>query len=254
MRLRLSSLAAATCLAVFPIAAHAESGVGVSLEGSRASMRRQNRIAKAESYSFLRTPAQVRRFVDDGRLVPLAGNADYDVIASYPYARGVVRSFVERIAADYHDACNERLVVTSLTRPVTRQPRNASPLSVHPAGMAVDLRVSRRAACSRWLRRELLSLEERGVLDATLEHAPLHFHIAVFPEAYVTLEGEFAADSAEAEAAQLATATAAFLEQLTPPDLDPEIVTPEPAAEPAHGSLLTRVAALVALLFLPILV
>src|SRR5690606_660185 len=125
----------------------ASSEVSVTLRGSRASMLRQNRIAKEEAYSFLRTTKQVRSSVEDGSLVPLDGNEDYQVIAGHPFARPVVRAFVERLSAGYHEACGEQLVVTSLTRPAGRQPRNASPLSVHPAGMAVDLRVSRDAGC-----------------------------------------------------------------------------------------------------------
>jgi hypothetical protein len=188
---RLSTLTLAVCItaasavAASPaLAAPAGDDVAITLNGSRASMLRQNRIAKQELYSFLRTPTQVLRFVDDGYLVHLTGNADYAVIAGYPYARPVVRSFIERLSADYRSACGERLVVTSLTRPSTRQPRNASPLSVHPAGMAVDLRVSARAACRDWLSQELLTLEERGVLDATREYNPPHFHVAVFPSPF----------------------------------------------------------------------
>jgi hypothetical protein len=190
------------CLAAGPAAAHARD-VDVTLQGSRGSMTRQNQIARDLRYSFLRTPAQVQAYVDHGHLVPLPGNGDYAVIAGYPYARPVVRSFIERLAADYRDSCGERLVVTSLTRPSTRQPRNASPLSVHPAGMAVDLRVSARSECRAWLMRELLVLEERGVLDATLERKPPHFHVAVFPLAYEAYEHGIVADSVVAESIRL---------------------------------------------------
>jgi hypothetical protein len=177
--------------------------VSVSLSGSRASMQRQNRIAKEEQYSFLRTPAQVRSYVDHGRLVEVEGNTDYDVIAGYPFARPVVRAFVERLAARYRAACGEKLVVTSLTRPSTRQPGNASPLSVHPAGMAVDLRVSRTASCRGWLEAELLELEDMGLLDATLERNPPHFHVAVFPAPFSEYD-QVLADEEAAEAARRA--------------------------------------------------
>lgn len=209
---RFSPLALAVCLIAAPALLHAE--VEITLDGSRASMLRQNRIAKLEQYSFLRTPTQVLRFVDSGYLVELAGNHDYRVIAGYPYARPVVRSFVERLAADYRSACGEQLVVTSLTRPAARQPSNASALSVHPAGMAVDLRVSARTACRTWLMSELLELEERGLVDGTLERRPPHFHVAVFPGPYQaydqTRRAEEAADEAvrRLEAASAARAAA----------------------------------------------
>ncbi len=156
-----------------------------SLRGSRSTMRRQNAVARQHDYSFLRTSAQVSRFVDLGLLVKLPGNGDYELArVSYPYARPAVKLFVERLAAQYHDACGERLVVTSLTRPEAKQPRNASDLSVHPAGMAVDLRVSRRADCRKWLESTLLSLERQRVIDATRERYPPHYHVAIFPQPY----------------------------------------------------------------------
>ena len=169
--LRISPLLLAACLLAGPVIASAE--VNVTLSGSRASMLRQNRIAKEESFSFLRTPTQVKAYVENGYLVPLEGSDTYRVIAGYPFARPVVRSFVERLSSKYAAACGEQLVVTSLTRPSGRQPRNASPLSVHPAGMAVDLRVSRDAGCRAWLSAELLEMETMGLIDATLERSPL---------------------------------------------------------------------------------
>jgi nucleoid-associated protein YgaU len=50
--------------------------------------------------------------------------------------------------------------------------------------MAADLRRSRRVKCRRWLEATLMTLERRGVVEATYEARPPHFHVAVFPEAY----------------------------------------------------------------------
>jgi hypothetical protein len=204
---RASALILAAGLGVAPLAVTpapaAASDVSVTLSGSRASMLRQNRIARDESFTFLRTTAQIRAYVENGYLVPVPGNADYAVIAGHPYARPVVRQFVERLGSDYRAACGERLVVTSLTRPSTRQPRNASPLSVHPAGMAVDLRYPANPTCRSWLAGELLRLEQAGVLDATLERNPPHFHVAVFPAPYELHEQRIAGDSISAEAVRL---------------------------------------------------
>jgi LysM repeat protein len=156
-----------------------------TLKGSPQAMQRQNRIAIQHDYTFLRTASQVRQFAAAGHLVQLPGNADYALASvSYPYARPAVKLFVERLAAQYRSACGEKLVVTSLTRPMSEQPHNASALSVHPAGMAVDLRVSGRAACRNWLERTLMSLERQGVLDAIREYRPPHYHVALFPEQY----------------------------------------------------------------------
>ena len=163
----------------------AAASAAVGLGGSRSSMRRQHSVAKKNNFTFLRNSRQVREFVRKERLVRLVGNEDYLVgEVQFPYARDGVKLFVERISAQYHAATGDRLVVTSLTRPMSRQPRNASPLSVHPAGMAVDFRVPRRQADRLWLERALLSLEDRSVLDATRERHPAHYHVAVFPREY----------------------------------------------------------------------
>jgi LysM repeat protein len=156
-----------------------------TLRGSQHAMQKQNRVAHQHDYTFLQTSADVRRFIDLGLLVELPGNDDYELAkVSHPYARPAVKLFVERLATQYRAACGEKLVITSLTRPVREQPRNASDLSVHPAGMAVDLRVSGRAACRVWLERTLMSLERQGVLDAIRERNPPHYHVALFPEQY----------------------------------------------------------------------
>lgn len=148
-------------------------------------MLRQHRVAKKNNFTFLRTSRQVREFIRKERLVRLTGNGDYVVSrVSFPYARDAVKLFVERLARQYHQATGDRLVVTSLTRPMSRQPRNASPLSVHPTGMAVDFRTPKKEAHRLWLERALLALEDRNVLDATRERRPAHYHVAVFPREY----------------------------------------------------------------------
>lgn len=158
-----------------------------ALKGSRTAMRKQNHIAQNQDYSFLRTTSDVRRFVEKGLLVPVRGTSALKLAdVSFPYARPAVKTFVDRLAPQYKDACGEKLVVTSLTRPLSRQPRNASDLSVHPTGMALDLRAPRRTSCRRWLERTLLSLEGKGVLDATRERRPAHYHVAIFPAAYLS--------------------------------------------------------------------
>lgn len=156
------------------------------LRGSLWSMQRQYQVARANDFTFLRNTRQVREFVRENRLVRLSGNAHYSVKrgVSFPYARPAIKLFVERLAEEFHAYTGEKLVVTSLTRPVSRQPRNASELSVHPAGMAVDFRIPRKRAHQLWLERALLELEDAIVLDVTKERKPAHYHVAVFPREY----------------------------------------------------------------------
>jgi hypothetical protein len=173
------------------------------LGGSITSMRHQHGVAVEQQYTFLKTPAQVREFVEKGRLVELVGNVDYALNkVSFPYARAEVRTFVEHLAADYRAATGEPLVVTSLTRPDALQPRNAHQLSVHPAGMAVDFRVPDAASHRNWLEKALLDLETKGLIDATRERYPPHYHVAVFAEPYTAY-----AKKRDAAAAVVAAAT-----------------------------------------------
>jgi LysM repeat protein len=155
------------------------------LKGSRTAMRKQNTVAQKQDYTFLRTSSDVRRFVSSGYLVPVKGTESLKLAnVSFPYARPAVKTFAERLASQYRSACGNKLVVTSLTRPLSRQPSNASDLSVHPAGMALDIRVSDSRSCRKWLENTLVSLEKKGVLEATRERYPAHYHVAVFPSAY----------------------------------------------------------------------
>ncbi|MEX0911854.1 MAG: DUF5715 family protein [Gemmatimonadota bacterium] len=168
-----------------PAGLHAEDFV--SLRGSPASMQQQNRVAKQLGLDFYRSPAEIRQAAAQGVLTELEGNDDYEVagFVSYPYLHPALALFVERLARQYREACGQKLVVTSGVRPTSGQPANSHALSVHPAGMAVDLRVSDRRSCRDWMDNALLNLEREGVLNGTREYRPPHYHVAVYPSEYV---------------------------------------------------------------------
>jgi hypothetical protein len=166
--------------------------VETTLRGSPASMERQHRVAVEGGYTFVGTLEEMELLAAEGHLVEVPGGPDYEVMDwVFPYALPEVRRFVEYFAARYRQACGEPLVVTSLTRPFSEQPRNAHQLSVHPAGMAVDLRISQTPACRQYLEASLLEMEDAGLLDITRERAPPHYHIAIFPETFTAYAGAF---------------------------------------------------------------
>jgi hypothetical protein len=170
-------------------AALAEHDVAVELRGSPESMARQHAVAVAAELSFVGTLEEMELLAAAGELVPIYGGRHYEVMDwVFPYGIPAVRRFVERLAFEYREACGETLVVTSLTRPFSEQPRNAHQLSVHPAGMAVDLRVPETPECRGFLDVRLVEKEAAGLLDATHERSPPHFHVAVFPEPYAQWE------------------------------------------------------------------
>lgn len=171
-------LAAALALGAAPAGAQ-------SLAGSRASIDRMYSHARAADLTFYRTPIGVRGAARDGGLVRMSGNGDYRLAGvSYPYALGSTRTFVQRLGAQYRQVCGEKLVITSGVRPTTLRLANSTDRSVHPTGMAVDIRKPRGGRCLAWLRETLLYLEGQGVIEATEERRPPHFHIAVFPAPY----------------------------------------------------------------------
>lgn len=215
---QLNSRALALALAGVAATVVSHPALASTLHGSHSSMVHQHAVAVNLDYSFVRTPAQLRELVADSALQRVSSTSDLELSGvSYPFARPAVRDFVEWLAAEYHAAMGAPLVVTSLTRPTSRQPRNASPLSVHPAGMAVDLRIPASASALRWLEHKLLSLEQAGVVDVTREQHPAHLHVAVFPEQYA----RFAAQHSPKIAAEM-----------------PEPATPAPtiAASPVMSS------------------
>ncbi len=152
-----------------------------SLRGSQASVDHLYLVARASGLQFHANVRSARRAVAAGEFVPLSGNNDYTPKSSMslPYATVEVRSYIEHLAAEYHAACGERLVVTSALRPMSRRPRNGSVKSVHPTGIAVDVRKPKRRLCRDWLRQLLLQHEREGTIEATEEFRPPHFHIVV---------------------------------------------------------------------------
>jgi LysM repeat protein len=193
-----------------------------------------------------------------------AGNRDLSMISinenltlervKFPFVLPATLAFADSFAVAYRTGCGERLVVTSGARPEAEQPRNASPKSVHPTGMAVDFRKPRTAPCLAWMRTNLLALENRHLIEATEEMHPPHFHVAVLTQPNA-MYGAFASNApALAPKTGVRTGAAAGevalsprLPQTTPPPAPTATTAPTtttPAAAPnAAGSKTYRVRA-----------
>lgn len=157
-----------------------------SLRGSRTSMQRQHQIAVDDGFTFLQASQVITSFVENGQLETVYASRHMELHdVSNPYARPAVKLLLDRLSPQYYAACGEKLTVTSLVRPLNRQPSNAASNSVHPTGMAVDLRLAPWGKCRSWLEKTLLSLEGAGLLDVTRERNPPHYHVAVFTAPYV---------------------------------------------------------------------
>jgi hypothetical protein len=219
------------------VAMSAAAKPSVTMRGSPASMERQYANAVEADFTFAETPAAVDELVTKGRLVRLTGGADYMLAkVSYPYTRPEVKTFVENLSAEYRKGCGEQLVVTSLTRPRTEQPGNAHKLSVHPAGMAVDFRISRNSKCQKWFEKALLAFEEKNLLDATRERNPPHYHVAVFTRAYASY-------AARQKPAERPSPSPTVLRPQPMPEKPSAPAAAPPAAEPGRTAPTQRAAA-----------
>jgi LysM repeat protein len=149
------------------------------LRGSRESVELMYTRAIAVGLDFLKTPDEVYNAAISGRLKMINFTDDLALEeARYPFVLPQTLDFITQLAEQYHAQCGERLTVTSGARPVDQQPRNAVRESVHPTGMAVDFHRPAEP-CLSWLRSALVQLEDRGVIEATEERRPPHFHVAV---------------------------------------------------------------------------
>lgn len=169
-------------LSVSLVAALAPVAGAQTLLGSHAAVERAYLYAKRRGLEFNATKVDVRRGVKDGDYVRLSSNANFRLKGvAMPFVRPATRAFVIDLADRYREACHAQMVVTSAIRPEAQQRRlkNGVALSVHPTGMAVDLRVP-RGKCRTWLRNELLADERDGLIDATEERHPAHLHVIVF--------------------------------------------------------------------------
>jgi hypothetical protein len=151
------------------------------LRGSKASVQKMWDFAVDHGLTFYRTPADIDKAVAEGKLVQLTGDSTYELSrgVGFSYATREARQFMLAFAPQYLAACGTPLMVTSAARPTSRQPRNSNPYSVHPTGIAIDLRRPPAGTCQRWLRGALAELEDQGYVEATEERHPVHVHVAV---------------------------------------------------------------------------
>jgi LysM repeat protein len=158
-----------------------------TLKGSRTSIDKQYRTAMSYGLTFVKSASGLNSAIGANQLIRVTPDRYMDLHdVSYPYAVPGTQLFLSRLSSQYYSMCNEKLTVTSLLRPRDRQPANSVAHSVHPTGMAVDLRIPKTNKCRVWLENTLLSLERENVVDVTRERYPPHYHVAVYAEHYET--------------------------------------------------------------------
>lgn len=153
-----------------------------TLRGSKAAVDNAYLRAKRDGLAFARSRREIERGARAGEYVALARSSSTYRLhgVTTPYVRPATRDFVASFGAAYARRCGEPMTVTSAMRPTSLHLANSVEKTVHPTGMAVDLRAPRSAGCRAWMRTSLLGLEAQGVVNATEEHRPAHFHVVVY--------------------------------------------------------------------------
>lgn len=200
-----------------------------SLRGSQSSVQKMYTRAVQNDLDFFYSSKGIYESVRDGelKLISITNDLTLEKV-SYPFVLPRTLDVLNVFAKQYRSACGERLVVTSAARPRNKQPRNASPKSVHPTGMAIDFRRP-DGPCLTYMRQQLVALEKLGILEATEERRPVHFHVAVLQR------GRFAPAApaiATATTPAVTVPTATTIEPATTADSASGIVEPSPVEKP----------------------
>jgi hypothetical protein len=153
-----------------------------ALRGSKAAVDHAYSRAKRDGLAFARSRREIERGAREGEYVRLSRSSGAYRLrgVTVPYVRPATRAFVASFGASYRRSCGEPLTVTSAMRPTSMHLANSVQKTVHPTGMAVDLRAPRRTRCRTWMRSALVGLERQGVINATEERHPAHFHVVVY--------------------------------------------------------------------------
>lgn len=152
----------------------------VSLVGGETTTSlQQYEYAKQQNLSIMETEATYQHAILRGYFVPLT-SPYLVVLAKREYVLPSTAKFVHELAAAYYETGCGQLVVTSAGRLTTERPTNGSPYSVHPAGMAVDVRTKYiPPECADWLRAYISEREGKLEVDGTQEYHPEHLHVVV---------------------------------------------------------------------------
>ena len=149
--------------------------------GCQTTSEQQLQYALDHQLPRMTTEAEYQSRVDSGYFVRLEGPF-LDVRARRPYALPTTVAFLIRMSQAYSAAGCGQLIIMDALRLTTERPVNGSVYSVHPTGMAVDIRTKYiPIECADWLRAYVSQKEAAGEVDGTQELRPEHLHVVVVP-------------------------------------------------------------------------
>ena len=195
MRKRIITFVVAAVLMAAPGAMRAGARSGLAATASSQSI--QNARADAYHLARMRDRAMVVRYAEDGYLVAVPPETRFyhlhGVPPAYSYLRPWAKRFLDQIGRQYYATFHRRLRVTSMVRTVYMQRRlerrnfNAAEAtgddrSSHLTGATLDISKHSMSWRERkWLRRQLIQLQQSGYIYAVEEFHQPCFHVMVFP-------------------------------------------------------------------------
>jgi hypothetical protein len=174
-----------------------------TLRGNHDSLVRQNARSEEEALERIEDDADLQDRIAHGLLVPVPASGALIVNAALPedrrYCRPWTANFLRDLSREHHAAFHSPLIVSSAVRTVEFQKRlmrinrNAADaegdiVSPHLTGGTIDIAksgLSRREML--WMRNQLLSYQNAGVIDVEEEFRQRCFHITVYKN-YVSTE------------------------------------------------------------------
>ncbi len=177
------------------------SSVPAELRGGESAQKRHNRAANAENLTRLDDRDDLKRFIAQGHLVPIADATAYylDAVGGhdpghedlYRHARPWTKRFLDKELADGHAKFGHRFKVTSLVRTKVYQgricrARNRAAIcggswweqSLHLTGATVDVsKEGMSAKTLAWMRKRLISLQRQGLVAAIEERGAFHVFV-----------------------------------------------------------------------------
>ncbi|MGH9739308.1 MAG: DUF5715 family protein [Candidatus Acidiferrales bacterium] len=167
------------------------------LAANASSQTIQNAQANAYHLARMRNRAMIVQFFEAGYLVSVPPETRtyylHGVPTDYSYLRPWAKRFLDQISREYYATFHTQLRVTSLVRTVSLQQRlarrnfNAAEAtgddrSSHLTGATLDIsKHSMSWREKKWLRRQLVELEQSGYLYAVEEFRQPCFHVMVYP-------------------------------------------------------------------------
>jgi hypothetical protein len=168
------------------------------LRGSRDSLVRQNERSDADALERIEDDADLADRISRGVLVPVPESQALSVNGNLPpdrrYCRPWTASFLTDLSRAHHDQFQKPLIVSSAVRTVEyqrhlmRRNHNAAAaegdiVSPHLTGATIDIAksgLSRRELA--WMRQQLLTVQNQGLIDVEEEFRQACFHITVYKE------------------------------------------------------------------------